>query len=41
MLALVVATPAHRDGLAQRLLSRGFDTTKALEQGRYVSLDVA
>ena len=39
--ALVVATPAHRDGLAQRLLSRGFDTTKALEQGRYVSLDAA
>src|SRR5271170_2105522 len=39
--AVVIATQAHRDGLAQRLLSRGFDTAKALEQARYLSLDAA
>ncbi|MGB6387559.1 MAG: MEDS domain-containing protein [Terriglobales bacterium] len=37
--AVVIATKAHRDGLAQRLQSRGFDTATAIEQGRYVTLD--
>ena len=39
--AVVIATKAHRDGLAQRLQSRGFDTARATEQGRYVALDAA
>jgi signal transduction histidine kinase len=39
--AVVVATKAHRDGVAQRLQSRGFDTAKAFEQARYVPLDAA
>jgi signal transduction histidine kinase len=37
--AVVIATKAHRDGLAQRLQSRGFDTATAVEQGRYIVLD--
>ena len=39
--AVVIATKAHREGLAQRLQSRGFDTATAVEQGRYVALDAA
>lgn len=39
--AVVIATKAHRDGLAQRLNSLGFDTARAAEQGRYVALDAA
>jgi signal transduction histidine kinase len=39
--AVVIATKAHRDGLAQRLQSLGFDTAKAFEQARYVPLDAA
>jgi len=39
--AIVIATQAHRDGLAQRLKSRGFDTERAAEQGRYIALDAA
>lgn len=39
--AVVIATKAHRDGLAQRLQSRGFDTATAAEQGRYIALDAA
>src|SRR5271170_4995515 len=39
--AVVIATKAHRDGLAQRLQSRGFDTAMAVEQGRYIALDAA
>jgi signal transduction histidine kinase len=39
--AVVIATKAHRDGLAQRLQSRGFDTATAVEQGRYIALDAA
>jgi PAS domain S-box-containing protein len=39
--AVVLATQAHRDGLAQRLKTRGFDTESAIQQGRYVPLDVA
>ena len=37
--AVVIATKAHREGIAQRLQSRGFDTTKAVEEGRYIVLD--
>jgi MEDS: MEthanogen/methylotroph, DcmR Sensory domain len=39
--AVVIATKAHRDGLAQRLQSLGLDVTRAFEQGRYLSLDAA
>jgi signal transduction histidine kinase len=37
--AVVIATPAHRDGLAQRLRTLGFDLELATTQGRYVPLD--
>jgi PAS domain S-box-containing protein len=37
--ALLVATPAHRDGLVQRLHARGFDTAGLIECGRLVQLD--
>ncbi len=36
-----VATESHRKRLLQRLQERGVDTIAAIEQGRYVSLDVA
>ncbi len=39
--AVVIATRAHRDGLAQRLQARGLDVGRAAEQGRFVSLDAA
>jgi signal transduction histidine kinase len=39
--AVVIATKKHREGLVQRLRSRGFDTTAAIEQGRYIDLDAA
>jgi signal transduction histidine kinase len=39
--AVVIATKAHRDGLAQRLQSRGFDVGRAVEQGRYIAVDAA
>jgi signal transduction histidine kinase len=39
--AVVLATKAHRDGLAQRLEARGLDAGVAIEQGRYVPLDAA
>ena len=39
--AIVIATKAHRDGLAQRLQALGLDTARAIEQGRYVVLDAA
>jgi PAS domain S-box-containing protein len=37
--AVVIATQAHQDGLAQRLKARGVDTARAISQGRYVLLD--
>ncbi len=37
--AIVIATKAHRDGLIQRLKSRGFDPIHAFQQGRYIVLD--
>ena len=39
--ALVVATKAHRDALADELKARGFDIETAIQQGRYVALDAA
>jgi PAS domain S-box-containing protein len=39
--AVVVATKAHRDGLARRLTGRGFDLAPAIKQGRYLALDAA
>lgn len=39
--AIVIATEAHRDGLAERLKAHSVDTASAFEQGRYVLLDAA
>jgi signal transduction histidine kinase len=39
--AVVIATKAHRDGLSQRLKSRGFDPAKSAKLGRYIALDAA
>jgi len=39
--AVVIATKAHREGLAQRLKARGLDAARAAEQGRYVAMDAA
>ena len=38
---IVIATKAHRDGLAERLTTSGFDLSRAIDQGRYVALDAA
>ena len=38
---IVIATKSHLNGLAQRLQERGRDLAAALEQGRYIPLDVA
>jgi signal transduction histidine kinase len=37
--AVVIATGAHRDGLAQRLKASGLDANRAAEEGRYVAID--
>jgi signal transduction histidine kinase len=39
--SVVIATRAHREGLARRLKARGLDISLASRQGRYVSLDAA
>jgi DcmR-like sensory protein len=39
--AIVVATPRHREALAERLRSIGFNLTVPLNQKRYVSFDAA
>jgi signal transduction histidine kinase/CheY-like chemotaxis protein len=36
---ILIATPPHRDGVAQRLSARGLDVVGAGAQGRYVALD--
>jgi signal transduction histidine kinase len=36
---IVIATPPHRDGVAQRLTALGLDVVGAGAQGRYVALD--
>jgi DNA-binding NarL/FixJ family response regulator len=38
---IVVATESHRKSLLQRLQERGIDIVAAIEQGRYVPMDVA
>jgi hypothetical protein len=38
---IVVATESHRKSLLQRLWEHGVDVAAAIDQGRYVSLDVA
>ncbi len=38
-IAIVIATPDHRHGLAQRLRAGGLDTRRLVESGRYISLD--
>jgi hypothetical protein len=38
---IVVATESHRKSLLQRLQAQGVDITAAIEQGRYLPLDVA
>lgn len=39
--AIVVATSRHREALAERLISRGFDVTVPQNQRRYIPLDAA
>ena len=39
--AIVIATESHRNSLLLRLQSRGMDVAAAIEQGRYIPLDVA
>ncbi len=39
--AIVIATEAHRDALAQALQARGFDVASAIRRGRYVAVDAA
>lgn len=39
--AVVIATKAHRDGLAQQLKARGCHLADAVQQGRYIALDAA
>ena len=36
---ILIATPPHREGVAQRLTARGLDIVGAGAQGRYVALD--
>jgi signal transduction histidine kinase len=38
---LVIATQAHREGVAQQLEAHGLDLARAVTQGRYVALDAA
>jgi hypothetical protein len=37
--AMIIATQAHRDGIAERLKALGVDTNEAIRQGRYTTLD--
>jgi PAS domain S-box-containing protein len=39
--AVVIATPAHRDGLETQLLARGLDLPRIGRQGRWLALDAA
>ncbi len=39
--SIVIATKAHRDGLAKRLLGCGVDLAVATQQGRFIALDAA
>jgi PAS domain S-box-containing protein len=37
--AVVIATQVHRDGLSERLMTKGFDVAGALRRGQYIALD--
>jgi len=37
--SIVIATKAHRDGLAKRLKARGLDVAVPRDQGRFIALD--
>jgi PAS domain S-box-containing protein len=39
--SIVIATKAHRDGLAKRLLACGVDLAVAARQGRFIALDAS
>ena len=39
--AILIATESHRKGLLENLQARGVDLAAAIEQGRYIPLDVA
>jgi DNA-binding NarL/FixJ family response regulator len=39
--AIAVITESHRDGLVLRLKTQGLDVDAAIQQGRYIQLDVA
>src|SRR4051812_22088667 len=39
--AIVIATKAHRDGVAKQLKLRGLDLAPAIKQGRYCALDAS
>lgn len=39
--AVIIATQAHLDGLADRLASRALNVSKAVREGRYIALDAA
>jgi PAS domain S-box-containing protein len=39
--AIVIATPEHREGLAQCLRQRGLDASRLASEGRFVALDAA
>ena len=39
--ALIIATEAHRDGIASRLQESGLNTARAVEDGRIIFLDAA
>jgi DNA-binding NarL/FixJ family response regulator len=39
--AIAVITESHRDGLVRRLKTQGLDVDAAIQQGRYIQLDVA
>src|SRR5689334_16776724 len=39
--AIVFATPAHRDALAQKLADQGIDLSRAKRSERYIALDAA
>ncbi len=39
--AVAIATPAHRDGLRQRLVARGVDVESAIRRCQFIALDAA
>jgi PAS domain S-box-containing protein len=39
--AVVIATPAHREGFEEQLLKRGLDLARITQQGRWLALDAS